>query len=92
MTKLGDLIKEASHKKILVDTSQLASHAKNTISGALNSLSAKSGTVFMESKVRVEGCKEDCPVTMEFEYKKTIKTRMEVEIRGRKLIVRIRDD
>ena len=46
----------------------------------------------MESKVRVEGCKEDCPVTMEFEYKKTIKTRMEVEIRGRKLIVRIRDD
>ena len=64
----------------------------------MRNLTARSGTVFMESGALDSTCREErCPVRVQFEYSRGLKTKMEVVVskeakRNTFVRVRVRDE
>ena len=84
---------------MLVDTSSFPSHPRQTLQAILRNLTARSGTVFMEAGNVLEStCREErCPVRVQFEYSRGMKTKMEVVVskeakRNTFVRVRVRDE
>lgn len=91
LIRVNDSLKEVAQRRVLVDTSTMVSHNRQTLQAAMKALSAHSGTVFMEAQ-GMERCKENCPVQIRFAYDQDIKSKMLVDVQGNYVRVRVKDE